>query len=182
LKEALYLLVCQGLLGAFDTIWYHEYQQVLPQTKAAKTELRLHAARDFAYALVFGSLAWVQWHGMWAWLFASVLLFEIGITLWDFVEEDQIRRLPAGERMMHTVMGIVYGAFLAFLIPQVFSWGNRPTEFYLVNYGWLSWLLSLFALGVLLSGIRDTVASFRLVQKDIPCAPPPSSPSPPRST
>jgi hypothetical protein len=167
LKEALYLLACQGLLGAFDTLWYHEYQQVLPQTRAAKTELRLHAARDFAYALVFGSLGWVQWHGTWACLFAAILIFEIGITLWDFVEEDQTRRLPAGERMMHTVMGIVYGAFLAHLIPQVISWRDRPTEFYPVDYGMLSRLLSFFAVGVFLSGIRDILASFRWTREKV---------------
>ena len=167
MKAALYLLLCQGLLGAFDTLWYHEYQQVLPRTKAAKTELRLHAARDFAYAAVFGSLGWVQWHGLWAWLFALILMFEIGITLWDFVEEDLIRRLPAGERIMHTVMGIVYGAFLAYLIPEVFSWGQRPTGFFSVDYGVLSWFLSLFAVGVFLSGIRDTLASFRLAHEQV---------------
>ena len=46
----------------------------------------------------------------------ALLLAEISITLWDFIEEDNIRRLPAGERAMHAVMGIVYGAFLASLI------------------------------------------------------------------
>jgi hypothetical protein len=94
-------------------------------------------------------------------------MFEIGITLWDFVEEDQIRRLPAGERMMHTVMGIVYGAFLAYLIPQVISWRDRHTGFYPVDYGGLSWLLSVFAVGVFLSGIRDALASFRWMHEKV---------------
>ena len=63
---ALYLLLAQGMLGAFDTLWYHEYQQQLPRNASAKVELRLHASRDFAYAIVFGSLAWTLWHGAWA--------------------------------------------------------------------------------------------------------------------
>ena len=159
---ALYLLLAQGLMGAFDTLWFHEYRQQLPRNASARIELRLHAARDFAYAIVFGSLGWVAWHGSWAWLFASILLFEIGITLWDFVEEDLTRRLPPGERIMHTIMAIVYGAFLAFLIPQVMSWMQQPTALARVNHGLLSWILSAFALGVFLSGIRDIVASFTM--------------------
>ena len=157
---ALYLLLIQGLLGAFDTLYYHEYQQQLPRNASAKVELRLHASRDFAYAIVFGSLGWVLWHGVWAWGFLAILIFEIGITLWDFIEEDLTRRLPAGERAMHTIMAIVYGAFLANLIPQVLLWITQPTGFTAVNHGWLSWLLSAFAAGVFFSGIRDVVASF----------------------
>jgi hypothetical protein len=159
---ALYLLLIQGLLGAFDTLYYHEYQQQLPRNASAKVELRLHASRDFAYAIVFGSLGWVLWRGAWAWVFLAILVFEIGITLWDFIEEDLTRRLPAGERAMHTVMAIVYGAFLANLIPQVLLWISQPTGFAAVNHGWLSWLLSAFAAGVFFSGIRDVVASFRM--------------------
>ena len=159
---ALYLLLAQGLMGAFDTLWFHEYRQQLPRNAAAKIELRLHAACDFAYAIVFGSLGWLAWHGLWAWVFAGILLFEIGITLWDFVEEDLTRRLPPGERIMHTVMAIVYGAFLAFLIPQVLNWMKQPTALVPVSHGLLSWILSAFAVGVLLSGVRDIVASFRM--------------------
>lgn len=159
---ALYLLLIQGLLGAFDTLYYHEYQQQLPRNASAKVELRLHASRDFAYAIVFGSLGWVLWRGARAWVFLAILIFEIGITLWDFIEEDLTRRLPAGERAMHTVMAIVYGAFLANLIPQVLLWITQPTGFATVNHGWLSWLLSAFAAGVFFSGIRDVVASFRM--------------------
>ena len=63
--------------------------------------------------------------GAFAWLLLGLLLAEICITLWDFIEEDKIRRLPAGERAMHAVMGIVYGAFLAFLIPEMMAWSAR---------------------------------------------------------
>lgn len=159
---ALYLLLAQGLLGAFDTLWYHEYQQQLPRNASAKVELRLHASRDFAYAIVFGSLAWMLWHGVWAWLFLAILAFEIGITLWDFIEEDISRRLPAGERTMHTIMAIIYGAFLSHLLPEVFQWTSRPTELVFVERGLLSWVLTAFAAGVFFSGIRDVVASFRM--------------------
>ena len=49
MTTAIWLLFVQALLGAFDTLYYHEYRLRLPHGHAAKTELRLHAARDFAY-------------------------------------------------------------------------------------------------------------------------------------
>ena len=159
MTAALTLLLVQGCLGAFDTLWYHEFQQQLPARATGKLELRLHAARDFAYALLFGSLAWATWNGSLAWLLAAILLVEIVITLWDFVEEDARRPLPPGERVMHTIMAIVYGAFLAYFVPQVIGWAGEPTGFAGANYGWISWLMTLMAAGVLLSGVRDLLAS-----------------------
>jgi hypothetical protein len=91
----------------------------------------------------------------------ALLLAEIGITIWDFIEEDRIRRLPGGERAMHAVMGIVYGAFLAYLVPEVLRWSDEPTGFGRSYHGFPAWVLSLLALGVLLSGIRDLTASVR---------------------
>ena len=56
MKTAIWLLFVQALLGAFDTLYYHEYRLRLPHGHASGTELRLHAARDFAYAVIIGSL------------------------------------------------------------------------------------------------------------------------------
>jgi hypothetical protein len=162
MSAALYLLLAQGLLGAFDTLWYHEYRLRLPRKATAKTELRLHAARDFAYTVVFGTLGWIAWQGAWAALFAAILLAEIVITLWDFVEEDRTRRLPAGERVMHGVMGIVYGAFLATFVPHLLRWTALPTALATERHEPLSWALTAFACGVCASGVRDLVASFWL--------------------
>ena len=156
---ALGLLMAQGALGAFDTLFYHEWRQRLPARPTARTELRLHASRDFAYTIVFGSLAWVEWHGWLVWLFVAVLGFEIVITLWDFIEEDHSRPLPAGERIMHTLMAILYGAFLANLVPQLILWSSGPSEFMPVSYGVVSWLMTAMAVGVFASGIRDLAAS-----------------------
>ena len=122
------LLMFQGVLGAWDTAWYHEWNLRLPTTDTARRELRLHALRDFAYAVIFGSMAWRTWDGWWVALFAALLLFEIAITLADFIEEDRTRTLPAGERVMHTIMAIVYGAFLAHLIPQLVLWSGRQNR------------------------------------------------------
>lgn len=165
MKAALLLLVVQGLLGAFDTLWYHELHQRLAAKATARKELALHASRDFAYAILFGSLAWRQWEGMLAWVLGGLLLLEVCITLQDFVEEDVSRRLPPGERIMHTIMAIIYGAFLANLLPQMHVWSLRATNFVPADYGIISWIMTLFAVGVFFSGIRDLAACILLKQK-----------------
>lgn len=164
MSTALTLLLVQGCLGACDTLWYHELQQRLPARATGRLELRLHAARDFAYAVLFGSLAWATWDGLLAWLLALLLAAEVVITLWDFVEEDLRRPLPPGERVMHTIMAIVYGAFLACFVPQLIAWSQRATGFGAAEYDWISWLMTLMAIGVFGSGMRDLAASFRLPQ------------------
>lgn len=96
-----------------------------------------------------------------AWVLLALLAAEIVITLWDFIEEDRIRTLPAGERAMHAVMGIVYGAFLAYLLPEIWRWRHERTGFGESYHGFPAWILAVLALGVFLSGVRDAVASLK---------------------
>jgi|KBSSwiStaDraftv2_1062776.scaffolds.fasta_scaffold14227_6 hypothetical protein len=160
---AVWLLFVQALLGAFDTLYYHEYRLQLAHRVGTTTELRLHAARDFAYAVIIGTLGFVTWNGAWAWALSALLILEIIITLWDFIEEDRVRRLPAGERAMHAIMGIVYGAFLANLIPEILRWSGETTRFGPSYHGFPAWILSMLAVGVFVSGVRDLIASRRRV-------------------
>ena len=161
MRTAIWLLLLQASLGAFDTLYYHEYRLKLAQHGHTQVELRLHASRDFAYAVIIGSLGFVTWQGALAWMLLALLLAEICITLWDFIEEDKIRRLPPGERAMHAIMGIVYGAFLAFLIPEMIEWSTLATGFGASYHGFPAWMLLVLAAGVLASGIRDLIASMR---------------------
>jgi hypothetical protein len=161
MRTAIWLLLLQASLGAFDTLYYHEYKLRLPHGDHTTLELRLHAARDFAYAIIIGTLGFVTWTGTFTWLLLALLAAEICITLWDFIEEDKIRRLPPGERAMHAIMGIVYGAFLAFLVPEMQRWAALPTGFGPSYHGFPAWLLLCLATGVLMSGIRDLAASRR---------------------
>jgi hypothetical protein len=161
MTTALILLAIQGALGAFDTLYYHEWKLRLPSRPHTRLELTLHASRDFAYTLLFATIGWLAWNGALAWLFVALLAAEIAITLWDFIEEDRIRTLPPGERAMHSIMGIIYGAFLAYLVPEVLRWAHLPSGFAPVSYGWLSWVLSAMAAGVFLSGVRDLASALR---------------------
>ena len=161
MRIAIWLLLMQATLGAFDTLYYHEYRLKLAHGAHTRVELRLHAARDFAYALIIGSLGFFTWDGALAWILLLLLLGEICITLWDFIEEDKVRRLPAGERAMHAIMGIVYGAFLAFLIPEMIGWSRLATGLGSSYHGFPAWILLVLAAGVFVSGVRDLVASTR---------------------
>ena len=159
MTAALVLLAILGALGAFDTLYYHEWKLRLPSRPHARLELTLHASRDFAYTVLFGTIGWLTWNGALAWLLVGLLLCEIGLTLWDFIEEDRTRTLPAGERSMHAIMGIVYGLFLAQLWPSIPQWARLPTGFSPASHGGLSWLLTAMAAGAFLSGVRDLVSA-----------------------
>ncbi len=166
----LWLLFAQGLIGAFDTIYYHEWRARLPaRGPLAASELKLHAGRDFLYAVLFGTLPFIAWHGRWTALLVAVIVAEIALTLWDFVEEIAVRKdlgdVYAGERVTHAIMGILYGAMLAFLVPTLAEWWRQPTALVARTADAppaLRWSLLIMALGVLLSGLRDLYAALGL--------------------
>ena len=162
MKTALEVLMLLGMLGASDAMYYHEYKLRLPYTPTARKELRLHAIRDFSYCIASGSLAWTTWNGLFLIPPVMIFLFEVWVAMTDFLEEDKTRKLPAGERVMHGVMGIVYGIFLALLFPHALGWTKLASGFGPADYGLISWILTLFAAGVLVSGVRDLVASSKL--------------------
>ena len=45
----------------------------------------------------------------------------------DFVEEDLSRKLPASERINHTLLALNYGAILVLLLPVLVGWAAQPT-------------------------------------------------------
>jgi hypothetical protein len=167
---ALWLLGIQGVIGAFDTIYYHERRARLPaRGKLAASELKLHAARDFCYAALFATLPCIAWQGTWVLVIAGVFVAEIVLTMTDFVVEIGVRRslgdVYAGERVTHAVMGILYGAMVASLIPVLVRWSGRPTAFVVERAqipDLLRWGLSAMAAGVFLSGLRDLYAALEL--------------------
>lgn len=170
MTTVLWLLALQGLIGAFDTLYFHEWRARLPaRCPAAASELHVHAARDVLYAVLFGTLPFVAWQGAWVHVLLCVLSAEIILTLTDFVVEKKVRQplgdVYAGERVTHAVMGIVYGAMIANLFPTLLEWRAsatalvfRPPEI----PGLLRGGLVLMAAGVLASGLRDLYAALGL--------------------
>ena len=101
---ALWLLMIQGILGALDTLYYHEWR-----------------ARLVAYS-----------------------------------------PMTSPELRLHAVMGLVYRAMLAYLLPVVVAWWAAPAALSVDPPAVpepLRWLLWAMAVGVFLSGVRDVYAT-----------------------
>lgn len=170
MATALWLLAVQGAIGAFDTLYYHEWRARLPaRGRRAAPELALHAARDFFYAVLFATLPWLAWRGRWVLVLAAVIVAEIVLTLWDFIVEIAVRKelgdVYGGERVTHAVMGIVYGAMIATLLPTLVAWWHSPTVLAFEPAPvppWLRFGLTAMAAGVALSGLRDLYAALGL--------------------
>lgn len=168
MNTVLILVTIQGLLGAFDTLYHHEYTEKLPWKESARKELMIHGIRNFFYFVIFISLGWVEWHGIYAYIFGAIFCFELYLTLWDFVVEDQTRKLPATERITHTILTLNYGLVLATFAPILYEWSFTETAFVGVNHGILSWIATLYALGVLVWTMRDLLSAFRVKKRDLP--------------
>ncbi len=169
MTTVLWLLVVQGLLGAFDTLYFHEWRaRLVARGPSVYPELRLHAGRSLIYGALFAGLALFRWHGFWTWVLIALLLAEVLITLADFVIEDRIRKplggLFPGERVTHAIMGIVYGAMLANLVPLLMSWIREPAGLApsVDAPEALKSVVIAMAIGVFLSGLRDLAATFGL--------------------
>jgi uncharacterized protein (TIGR01777 family) len=158
------LFAIQITLGALDNLWHHELTARLPQRASARLELSLHAAREATYGVVFFGLAWFQWHGLLALLLAALMVVEIVVTLADFVEEDRTRRLPAFERVLHTLLAVGVGAILTVMAPLLLAWARYPSALQFVNYGIASIALTICAFGVTAWSIRNVVAVRRMTR------------------
>jgi uncharacterized protein len=163
IPQTLWILIgLQIGLGAFDTIFHHELTERLAWRPSQRNELKLHGIRNFFYAVLFLCLGWTMPQGALAWGVGVVLVLELVLTLWDFVEEDRTRLLPASERVTHTVLALNYGAILALLWPVLSSWAGQPTVLQLLDHGFWSWGMTMASMGVFVFGVRDLMASMRL--------------------
>lgn len=158
------LIAVQIAMGAFDTFYHHELTERLAWRASQRHELQLHSLRNMLYAFLFLVLGWLEVHGIFAVILIAVLSAEIVITLMDFIEEDLSRKLPASERINHTLLAINYGAILVLLLPILFDWALQPTGVRPAYQGWLSIAAAASAAGVGLFGLRDYAASRRLAR------------------
>jgi hypothetical protein len=181
MTATLLLLMLLGSLGAFDTLYFHEWRARLPSRGGGiRTELHLHAARDFVYTVIFATLPWVAWHGAWTVVLCVLVVLEIVLTMRDFVVEDRVRAplggVSPGERVMHAAMAIVYGVMLASLAGTLSSWFHAPTGLApstTASPVALKLALSAMAFGILLSGLRDLAAAQGMRGAAWPWPPPP---------
>lgn len=165
MTTALWLLAVLGVIGAFDTLYFHEWRGRLVAHAGMRSELKLHVARDAIYVVIFAGVPLLAWHGWWALALAVLLVVEVVITMADFVTEDRVRvdlgGVFAGERVTHAVMGIVYGAMLAHLAPTLWGWWHQPTALVAAHHpvpALVTGTLVAMAVGILGHGLRDLYA------------------------
>ncbi|WP_119299521.1 TIGR01777 family oxidoreductase [Dongia deserti] len=159
---AYWLLAAQGLLGGIDNIWNHEWRAKLPSSPSARRELQLHAARGLIYGPVFLAFAWAELRGLFAVALLTILAIELVITLADFVEEDRSRALSPQERILHGLLTLNYGAFLALILPDLLTHATTESAIIPADHGWMSWLLTLYAVGSSGFGLREAIAAHGL--------------------
>jgi hypothetical protein len=176
LEPVLWLLAAQGLLGAFDTIYFHELRAQLPALQGgAKPELALHSARSLLYGLFFLTLPLLAWRGWWTAVLVFLLALEIFITMYDFVIEDLVRKPLGGvypaERVLHGVLGVLYGIFLARLFPLLAQWWRGPTGFAAhappASHA-VAWTMTVMGILAAISGLRDLAAALSLPHSSWP--------------
>jgi uncharacterized protein (TIGR01777 family) len=155
------LIAMQMAMGLFDTLYHHELTERLAWRPSQRRELQLHAVRNMLYAALFLLLGWSEPHGLVAIGVIAVLVVEVGITLADFVEEDVSRKLPASERINHTLLAINYGAILAVLLPVLVGWARQASGLQPAFYGICSIMTVFAALGVVVFALRDFSAARR---------------------
>lgn len=155
------LVFLQVALGGFDSLYHHELTERLAWRVSQQRELTLHGVRNLAYALMFTALGWSEPHGTAAMALIVVIVGEVFITLWDFVEEDRTRRLPPSERVTHALLTLNYGVILAMLIPVLLAWALLPTTIRPAYQGYWSWLCLAAAISVIVLGLRDLAAATR---------------------
>jgi uncharacterized protein (TIGR01777 family) len=164
------LIAIQIAMGAFDTFYHHEMTERLAWRPSQRRELQLHSIRNTLYALLFLTLGWLEAHGFWAMIVIAVLVVEVFVTLMDFAEEDMSRKLPASERINHTLLTLNYGAILVLLLPVLIQWAGHPTGIHSAYYGFWSILAAVAAVGAGFGGVRDLAASKRLARLGIASA------------
>jgi uncharacterized protein (TIGR01777 family) len=155
------LVFAQVAMGGFDTLYHHELTERLAWRPSQARELRLHGVRNLAYAAMFLLLGWSRPQGALAIALIALMLGELVLTLCDFVEEDRTRKLPASERIVHTLLTLNYGVVLALVTPVLAGWAARPTAMVPAAYGVWSVLCALAAVAVVVFGLRDLAAAGR---------------------
>jgi hypothetical protein len=169
MTAAIWILFVLGLLGAADIVLFHTLAHGIRRHPDCRTELLVHALRGPTYALLFAGVPNLGLHGAWFWTLCALLAFDLLLSVVDFLVERRSRArlggLPTGEYLLHVLLGILFGAFVALLLSATASWSSLPTAL-----AWqpaavpdlLRWTLVVMAAGVLASGAMDAAAWWRM--------------------
>ena len=168
-----YLLFLLGLLGGTDILLYHSVSHGIRSHDESKWELISHSLRGPTYAALFLLLPNFELHGSFAIALMTLLAFDVGISILDFSLERQSRQLlgglPSGEYVLHMLMAMLFGAFVACLTPSLHGWIHLPTAIQhnaTLAPDWMRIIMTLMALMVFYSGVVDARAAFRIRKRE----------------
>ncbi len=168
MAAATYLLLLVGLLGALDIALFHTRTHDLRRQPSARHELITHALRGPTYAILFAVVPNFAAHGAWFVFMLGVLAFDVAISIWDFAVERRSRApmggLPTGEYVLHSIIAMLFGAFVACYCIAGLPWLEHETAWiYEPAVAWpVQVTLAIMSAGVLCSGIGDARAALRL--------------------
>jgi hypothetical protein len=166
---ASWLLFAMGFVGASDILFYHTLAHRIRSHGPARRELESHFWRGPMYFLLFLLVPNFALQGLWYWALVALLAIDLGISIWDFSLEKESRRelggLPTGEYLLHVILAVLYGAFVAAVLLRAWDWHALPTRLAYEPADVPDLLrLAMAVMGVvnLASGILDGVAARRL--------------------
>jgi hypothetical protein len=157
MKVAFILLFCGGLLGLFDTIWYHIIVAKLYKTQAAFWEQLTHVIRILFYAC-FYILIGVKASGVWWWIYPALIIVELVNTGIDTILEPSTRvtlgGIPPKEYTLHCMILLTQGGALASIIGASLPYRAEADgiAWAPLDLGFFSWMpMATAALAVVLS-------------------------------
>jgi len=173
MEIATYLLFLLGLLGAADIVFFHSISHGIRNHPNSRHELISHSLRGPTYGALFILIPNFAMFGSFYWILFGLLIFDFGISIWDFSIERESRRflggLPTGEYLLHIMIAMLFGAFVAMVFLSTKEWCTMTTQVIFqpvkVHYS-LRITLTIMAVLVIISGFQDAIAVLRL--KDQP--------------
>jgi hypothetical protein len=174
MNVATYILFVLGCLGATDILLYHSVAHGIRSHHDSRFELMLHSLRGPTYAVLFILVPNFAMQGAFFWLLIALCVFDVGISLGDFMIERSSREffggLPTGEYILHIILAMLFGALVTSIFFSVGHWGAMPTRFAYEPVpvpGLLRGLMVFMAVLVSISGALDAIAALRLTREAV---------------
>jgi hypothetical protein len=167
------ILFVLGCLGGADILLFHSVAHGIRSHPDSAKELITHSLRGPTYAALFVLIPNFQLRGWFAWGLLALFVFDVGISIADFALEQNSRRvlggLPGGEYVLHMLMAMVFGALVTTVIHESAGTLLAPTRLLYAPAAVpavLRMTLLVMAVLVLVSGVQDAIAAYRLTKDE----------------
>ncbi len=172
MEVATYILFILGVLGGIDILLYHSVSHGIRSHEDSRLELITHSLRGPTYGALFLLVPNFTMQGLFFWLLIGIYVFDVAISLGDFILERASREffggLPTGEYVLHIILAMLFGGLVTSTFYGVGHWATLPTRLAYepaAVLDLLRGLLAFMAVFVLWSGAMDLLAAIRLSKK-----------------